>query len=40
VIFLGAVEAYAYNHGEPLLFARGRYGRFVSADNRDGEDKS
>jgi flavin reductase (DIM6/NTAB) family NADH-FMN oxidoreductase RutF len=40
VIFLGAVEAYAYNHGEPLLFARGRYGRFVSADGRDGTDKS
>src|SRR6201981_67773 len=31
VIFLGAVEAYAYNHSEPLLFARGRYGRFLSA---------
>ena len=29
VIFLGAVEAYAYNRGEPLLFARGGYGRFV-----------
>jgi len=40
VIFLGAVEAYAYNHGEPLLFARGRYGCFVSADGRDGADKS
>jgi flavin reductase (DIM6/NTAB) family NADH-FMN oxidoreductase RutF len=40
VIFLGAVEAYAYNHGEPLLFARGRYGRFLSADDRDGTDKS
>ena len=33
VIFLGAVEAYAYNRGEPLLFARGGYGRFVGADN-------
>jgi flavin reductase (DIM6/NTAB) family NADH-FMN oxidoreductase RutF len=30
VIFLGAVEAYAYNHSEPLLFARGGYGDFVS----------
>jgi flavin reductase (DIM6/NTAB) family NADH-FMN oxidoreductase RutF len=29
VIFLGAVEAYAYNRNEPLLFARGGYGRFV-----------
>jgi flavin reductase (DIM6/NTAB) family NADH-FMN oxidoreductase RutF len=40
VIFLGAVEAYSYNHSEPLLFARGRYGRFLSADDRDGSDKS
>jgi flavin reductase (DIM6/NTAB) family NADH-FMN oxidoreductase RutF len=32
VIFLGAVEAYAYNGGEPLLFARGGYGRFLGAD--------
>ena len=31
VIFLGAVEAYAYNRKEPLLFARGRYGRFIEA---------
>ena len=31
VIFLGAVEAYSYNHREPLLFARGGYGRFLSA---------
>lgn len=30
VIFLGAVEAYAYNASEPLLFARGTYGRFLS----------
>jgi flavin reductase (DIM6/NTAB) family NADH-FMN oxidoreductase RutF len=30
VIFLGAVEAYAYNRDEPLLFARGGYGRFIS----------
>ena len=29
VIFLGAVEAYAYNRDEPLLFARGGYGHFV-----------
>jgi flavin reductase (DIM6/NTAB) family NADH-FMN oxidoreductase RutF len=29
VIFLGAVEAYAYGQQEPLLFARGGYGRFV-----------
>jgi flavin reductase (DIM6/NTAB) family NADH-FMN oxidoreductase RutF len=29
IIFLGAVEAYAYNRQEPLLFARGGYGRFV-----------
>jgi flavin reductase (DIM6/NTAB) family NADH-FMN oxidoreductase RutF len=28
VIFLGAVEAYAYNGGDPLLFLRGGYGRF------------
>jgi len=34
VIFLGAVEAYAYNSGEPLLFARGAYGRFLSDDQR------
>jgi flavin reductase (DIM6/NTAB) family NADH-FMN oxidoreductase RutF len=32
VIFLGAVEAYAYNRQEPLLFARGGYGRFLGAD--------
>jgi flavin reductase (DIM6/NTAB) family NADH-FMN oxidoreductase RutF len=30
VIFLGAVEAYAYNRDEPLLFARGNFGRFVA----------
>ena len=29
VIFLGAVEAYAYNRAEPLLFARGNFGHFV-----------
>ena len=33
VIFLGAVEAYAYNGKEPLLFARGGYGRFIGADD-------
>jgi flavin reductase (DIM6/NTAB) family NADH-FMN oxidoreductase RutF len=33
VIFLGAVEAYAYNPKEPLLFARGGYGRFLGADD-------
>jgi flavin reductase (DIM6/NTAB) family NADH-FMN oxidoreductase RutF len=32
IIFLGAVEAYAYNRQEPLLFARGGYGRFVPPD--------
>jgi len=32
VIFLGAVEAYSYNRKEPLLFARGTYGRFRTDD--------
>lgn len=32
VIFLGAVEAYAYNREEPLLFVGGGFGRFVGAD--------
>jgi flavin reductase (DIM6/NTAB) family NADH-FMN oxidoreductase RutF len=32
VIFLGAVEAYAYNTGKPLLFARGTYGEFLADD--------
>jgi flavin reductase (DIM6/NTAB) family NADH-FMN oxidoreductase RutF len=40
VIFLGAVEAYSYNRKEPLLFARGGYGRFVAADERHAADKS
>src|SRR6516165_7058187 len=40
VIFLGAVEAYSYNRKEPLLFARGGYGRFVTADDRQAYDKS
>src|SRR3569623_155611 len=34
VIFLGAVEAYAYSAKEPLLFARGRYGKFLADDER------
>ncbi|MCP3477002.1 flavin reductase family protein [Bradyrhizobium sp. CCGUVB1N3] len=34
VIFLGAVEAYFYNRNEPLLFARGSYGRFLADDDR------
>ncbi|WLA67915.1 flavin reductase family protein [Bradyrhizobium diazoefficiens] len=34
VIFLGAVEAYAYNAKDTLLFARGAYGRFVANDER------
>src|SRR5579864_7200382 len=33
IIFLGAVEAYAYNRQEPLLFVRGGYGRFLGADD-------
>ena len=32
IIFLGAVEAYAYNRQEPLLFARGSFGRFIAGD--------
>jgi flavin reductase (DIM6/NTAB) family NADH-FMN oxidoreductase RutF len=40
VIFLGAVEAYSYNHKEPLLLARGRYGRFLSADERNRAEGS
>ncbi len=39
VIFLGAVEAYSYNRAEPLLFARGGYGRFMPADDRQASDK-
>jgi flavin reductase (DIM6/NTAB) family NADH-FMN oxidoreductase RutF len=30
VIFLGAVEAYAYGRQEPLLFAHGGFGRFIA----------
>jgi flavin reductase (DIM6/NTAB) family NADH-FMN oxidoreductase RutF len=33
VIFLGAVEAYSYNRHEPLLFARGGFGRFLGPDD-------
>ncbi|QOZ27334.1 flavin reductase family protein [Bradyrhizobium sp. CCBAU 51753] len=32
VIFLGAVEAYAHNRREPLLFAQGGFGRFLAGD--------
>src|ERR1700716_4046491 len=32
IIFLGAVEAYTYNRQEPLLFARGGFGRFLAGD--------
>ena len=39
VIFLGAVEAYSYNRQEPLLFARGGYGRFLAADNNSSAPK-
>lgn len=31
VIFLGAVEDYSYSSDEPLLFARGGFGRFVAS---------
>ena len=34
VVFLGAVEAYTYNRQEPLLFARGGYGRFLATPDR------
>jgi len=34
VIFLGAVEAYTYGATEPLLFARGAFGRFLADDDR------
>lgn len=34
VIFLGAVEAYTYNTTEPLLFARGAFGRFLADEER------
>ena len=34
VIFLGAVEAYAYTKQEPLLFSRGAFGRFIAGDDK------
>jgi flavin reductase (DIM6/NTAB) family NADH-FMN oxidoreductase RutF len=34
VIFLGAVETYTYNKQEPLLFARGGFGRFTADDGK------
>ncbi len=37
VIFLGAVEAYAYGRNDPLLFARGGFGQFLAD---DGETSS
>jgi len=40
IIFLGAVEAYSYNQKEPLLFARGSYGRFRTGGERSLSDKS
>jgi flavin reductase (DIM6/NTAB) family NADH-FMN oxidoreductase RutF len=40
VIFLGAVEAYAYTRQEPLLFARGGYGQFIGADGLSAIEKS
>ena len=40
VIFLGAVEAYSYTQKEPLLFARGSYGRFLAADKRQDPKKT
>jgi flavin reductase (DIM6/NTAB) family NADH-FMN oxidoreductase RutF len=39
VIFLGAVEAYAYTRQEPLLFARGGYGQFIGADGLAAVEK-
>ena len=40
VIFLGAVEAYSYNGKEPLLFARGGYGRFLGTDDASAAPRS
>jgi len=40
VIFLGAVEAYAYNRDEPLLFLRGDFGRFSTGDGRKKSKES
>ena len=39
VIFLGAVEAYAYNRDEPLLFLRGDFGRFSGDDARNKSEE-
>jgi flavin reductase (DIM6/NTAB) family NADH-FMN oxidoreductase RutF len=39
VIFLGAVEAYAYTPQEPLLFARGGYGQFIGSDGLSAAKK-
>src|SRR5256714_3773667 len=36
VIFLGAVEAYSYNKQEPLMFARGGFGRFFGGEGKEG----
>ena len=35
VIFLGAVEAYAYGPSNPLLFARGSFGRSLADDGSE-----
>jgi len=35
VIFLGAVEAYAYTGAEPLAFARGEFGTFTASRPED-----
>ena len=34
IIFLGAVEAYSYDSGEPLMFSRGGFGKFVPGDGK------
>ncbi|CCE04156.1 Nitrilotriacetate monooxygenase [Bradyrhizobium sp. STM 3843] len=39
VIFLGAVEAYSYNTIEPLVFLRGGFGQFQTADERNSKDE-
>ncbi|TKW75036.1 MAG: flavin reductase, partial [Bradyrhizobium icense] len=31
---LGAVEAYSYNGQEPLLFARGGFGKFIPGSSK------
>ena len=40
VIFLGAVEAYAYNAQQPLLFLRGGYGQFAAAEGIPDPNRS